>query len=527
MGILRIDKMDLKDFRIFKDISFNLGKYITVIAGHNATGKSTLLGLLGHCAELKIKDGRPILKKQFRTEFSEIIKASNIFDKKSSNIYSLYFSDDHEAIKEGPISYRTTWQEDGERFRIIPKRTRLRNTEKKIKWPTLYLGLSRLYPIGESLEARTSSIKLNEEQKSTFFREYKKILSLNEDPIDCSAITIQETSNKKTIGIRTDTYDEICNSAGQDNLGQILLAVMSFEALKEERGEQWNGGMLLIDEIDATIHPAAQNKLVKYLFVSAKRLDLQIVFTTHSLSLLDYVCYRTLNNTIGINNYEILYLTTSNGILRQIKNPSFDDIYNDMMITMSTLTYEKRKITVYSEDKEARWFLQKLIGKDFHRLDVARIQMGHEELFKLLEGDPKHYRNILFVVDGDVGENKINEINRTLPNRKNIIKLPGGKSPEEVFLHYLKNLPPDSEALTELSATGFSQRVLSEHGPDSSSQGARRERNKKWFWDFIQIIEDVYQYWEKDNKDTVEDFTGVFKESFNNIATRVNLPRIT
>ena len=65
MCVLRIEKLEMSNFRCFKDIAFPLGKMITAVAGHNATGKSTVLGLLGHCAELKKKDGITILKKQF------------------------------------------------------------------------------------------------------------------------------------------------------------------------------------------------------------------------------------------------------------------------------------------------------------------------------------------------------------------------------------------------------------------------------------------------------------------------------
>ena len=305
MSIRRIKELRIIDFRCFKDSSFKLGKRITVIAGHNATGKSTILGLIGHCAELKRKYGAPILQKQFRTEFSEIIKASPEFDKKSSLAYEIYFSFDDSNNTE-KISFRTTWQKDS-RFRIIPKRTKERNTEKKIEWPTLYLGLSRLYPIGESEFAKTSSIQLTDEQKNTFFQNYKRILSLNEDPIDCSAITIKETA-KKTVGIRTDSYGPITNSAGQDNLSQILLAVMSFELLKKQMGNGWSGGLLLIDELDATLHPSAQNKLVEYLYKAAEELDIQIVFTTHSLSMLEFICNKCEHNSNEQqNNYELIY----------------------------------------------------------------------------------------------------------------------------------------------------------------------------------------------------------------------------
>ena len=48
-------KMILDDFRIFKNQTIHIGNTITAIAGQNATGKSTILGILGNACELKSK----------------------------------------------------------------------------------------------------------------------------------------------------------------------------------------------------------------------------------------------------------------------------------------------------------------------------------------------------------------------------------------------------------------------------------------------------------------------------------------
>ena len=67
-----IHSIEINSFRLFKDININLGKYLTVISGKNALGKTTILGLIGNSCELKISEGKPILQKQFRTEFRDI-----------------------------------------------------------------------------------------------------------------------------------------------------------------------------------------------------------------------------------------------------------------------------------------------------------------------------------------------------------------------------------------------------------------------------------------------------------------------
>ena len=59
-----INSLEIEEFRMFRDRKFELGKRITVFAGQNATGKSTLLGLLGNMVESKEKN---IFGKQYRT----------------------------------------------------------------------------------------------------------------------------------------------------------------------------------------------------------------------------------------------------------------------------------------------------------------------------------------------------------------------------------------------------------------------------------------------------------------------------
>ncbi|UZQ86919.1 ATP-binding protein [Thermoclostridium stercorarium] len=182
------------------------------------------------------------------------------------------------------------------------------------------------------------------------------MLNLN-DNIESFINVDVEATKKRFFCVNTDKYDYLCNSAGQDNLGQILTAVLSFKRLKSSL-TPWPGGLLLIDEVDATLHPSAQNKLFDLLFEMSRELDIQIIFTTHSLSLLSYIYSRIESNSEYRTNVNIIYLTTANIELEVITNPHWDVIYNDMQIT--SLFDNNEKISVYTEDAEAIWFLKKL-----------------------------------------------------------------------------------------------------------------------------------------------------------------------
>ncbi len=307
--------LKLNDFRQFHNIDILLGKKLTVIAGRNSTGKSTILGILANSGELKKKDGATYADRRFRAEFSEIFNGSKKYDVSKSDRIQIDIVDKNDNLIDYR-KFRTAWQNDNgkDRFRIIPLKlfNDGKKTEAKMQIPVLYLGLSRLFPIGEANEDKITTNKVkfvDDEQKEWFVEEYKKILSIYDNINDVKDYSIGETDKKKGVGIETDTYDYLTNSSGQDNLGQILMAVLSFKKLKQTRKE-WSGGLLLIDEADATLHPAAQKRLIDLLIREAKKNDIQVVLTTHSSDLLKHVCTKNAHNDDNKNNdIEVYYFT--------------------------------------------------------------------------------------------------------------------------------------------------------------------------------------------------------------------------
>lgn len=98
---------------------------------------------------------------------------------------------------------------------------------------------------------------------------------------------------------------------GQDNLGKIILALFSFKRLHDKYPRQYKGGILAIDEMDATMYPASQVELLKVLRKYASKLNLQILFTTHSMSLLkamDDLVQEVTKKEETANQAKILYL---------------------------------------------------------------------------------------------------------------------------------------------------------------------------------------------------------------------------
>jgi ABC-type cobalamin/Fe3+-siderophores transport systems, ATPase components len=59
-------------FRMFRNVSIDISERLTVIAGHNGIGKSTLLGLIANGSELKAKEGKTLLKRSFQAQLHEL-----------------------------------------------------------------------------------------------------------------------------------------------------------------------------------------------------------------------------------------------------------------------------------------------------------------------------------------------------------------------------------------------------------------------------------------------------------------------
>ena len=160
--------MSIKNFRNFKNIQFNLGKQITLISGQNGAGKSNLLSLIASSSGLSKKSE---LGSNFQPDFNDFFV---IDDSELYKAYSLYVDFSNES-NQYVLRKKLTFKDDrkSERgIRIIPRTTKMdpkdnrklhdievEGREKygvggaaRVPIPTIYLSLSRLYPLGEKRE---------------------------------------------------------------------------------------------------------------------------------------------------------------------------------------------------------------------------------------------------------------------------------------------------------------------------------------------------------------------------------------
>lgn len=172
---------------------------------------------------------------------------------------------------------------------------------------------------------------------------------------------------------------------------------------------------MLIDEIDATLHPAAQKRLVDLLIKEAKTNSIQVVVTTHSSDLLKHICNKTAHNNVSKNSYiELYYFTNANRRLEMKRNSDYSTIENDLLV--ESMLQNSNKAKVYSEDSENRWFIKKLIPEYLPYVEMLDVKIGCDQLLSLYKGDMSYFGNVLIVLDGDVKDKDL----ETIPEQKNI-----------------------------------------------------------------------------------------------------------
>lgn len=129
------------------------------------------------------------------------------------------------------------------------------------------------------------------------------------------------------------------NSLGYNNLIYIATILAEFEGLKDR---YTTPRILLIEELEAHLHPQLQIKLLKFLQKQAEEYGIQVIITTHSISLSSSVhidCIISFNHTI--NGYAITSLRDC-GLDNIAKH--FIDRWLDA--TKSTLLFSKGNIFV-------------------------------------------------------------------------------------------------------------------------------------------------------------------------------------
>lgn len=517
-------KIDFIQYRKLKNIEIEFNNNLNVLSGGNGTCKSSILHIISNGYQKPKKSQEWIIDKgcldvinKFNKLVNPKIESLTLGDKEyndpaigvNGKLYECYYEN-----KNYKLSFRrhNSSTQNKKRFAVKPYYQVGKNDSLPIA-PVIYMGLFRLFSLGEYNSDDTISNIVNSnslpkpllEELSNMYEDFTSYKINLESIYNMGDIKKRSdfTTNKK--GIDSNTI-----SAGEDNLFIILFALMSLKyyylSVDEDRRKMENISILLIDELDASLHPEFQIKLIEYFTKFSEEFKIQIFFTTHSLSLINYC----LENK---NNCKVIYLIDDINSVYMMDDPDKYKINMHLKNITKSELYLHNKIPIISEDAEARIFINLLFEfyknkKDIHLDSIFHIveaNLSSESIKRLTNDDYllKSTLRTVNILDGD----QMNEVDLS----RHLICLPGLRSPEEIIFNHAMKLYGDNKddfwrnsilqeqgmtkkwfvthPFTDIKTRNIDYKKLKDS--KKSTKGFKREQNKKifsryeYFWKFV------------------------------------------
>lgn len=384
----RLEWLEIDGMRGWKKQRINFDFPIVALVGENGSGKSSVLQAAA-CAYRNETAGRTLYPSEFFPETA--------WDKlRDVSISYGYLEGGH--IIDGSLRKPTArWLGQTDR----PKRH------------VRYEDLNRIQPVGARVGyARIAKTTHTEKSAREFDADKVKRLSfvMNQEyeSARMALSSIDENREIPVINERGNEYSGYHQGSGQITVSELL------------RIELPKYGLILIDEIESSLHPRAQRRLIRDLAEQCRIRECQIILSTHSPYILEELplsariaIMRSNGTGDGKNVKEII-----SGITPEFAMTKMDDDAHP-------------ECDVYVEDEAAKTFLEEILakhGKDvIHRcivtpygaanVGLALGQMAINRRFK---------RPTCIFLDGD---------NESAPG---CFLLPGGDAPEQVVFKSLR-----------------------------------------------------------------------------------------
>ncbi len=333
------------------------GNNMTAILGINGCGKSTILHALACCYQ-------PATDKGENHKFSEYFLPNN-YNTWDGSSFSIEYS-----FREGEIEKKDN---DKKYKKTADRWTRYVNRPKR---DVFYIGIGSCVPDIEKEKVR-SKINIVREAENPVLQNIMGTVShiLSGSYQNCYN-GIRNKKKYKIIKRNNIEYPSIAMGAGEQRLLNILEIVYSAPKYS----------LILIDELDLTLHTLALDRLLNVLNEEANRKKLQIIFTTHRES----ITKRT-----DINIRHLYYTNNKTFCFEGVNNACIDAITGE----------SSKPIKIYCEDKLSKTIISH-VAKE---LKIQRfcdvntfgdIQNGFT-VASVKAVENIEIENILIVLDGD------------------------------------------------------------------------------------------------------------------------------
>ncbi len=411
-----LSEIRLDGIRGFNNLRVVFDYPVSVIAGGNTTGKSTVL-FAAACAYkvpgAGVRDYVPsTLFPDYRPKFGE-----------REDVRQAVTIEFNYLTLDGPLSMR--WRRGKGWNRSFLGRKNASQPERQLYLRTLsnlsnpsevrsVLNMSRLKSQPEETPLTAAQIEFAHQMLP--FR-YSEVVDLSD--------------GKKNLLFASQeggaAYSELHMAAGERAILRLSQEIT-----------QLNGALILIDEVEAGLHPWVQQLLMLHLQQLALRNDLQIIVTSHSPVVLDSV---PLNGKIFLDRDDV----SGEVVVR----PAYRDLIQNALYGRSN-----EALKLLCEDEIAEGVLEGVFDYLLpqERIRWETVQIGRDTGANEF---PMHARSlakfgqlqdIIFILDGDQRGGEIeNKIKNAAGPGVNIsiLFLPGRESPESWMWDKLKNIRPN------------------------------------------------------------------------------------
>jgi len=536
--IIRVKGIDIQKFRSLDGQQVLLGSRITVLSGRNGTMKTSLMGLIAHPFS---SSGKDALGQPLKTTLSDVFNLSKTYDLEDYN-YDLVSETSPNTFIKLPVEIYYTAASTN-RHRVV-----VSGSEKGDGNPTYnssFLNLKRLFPIVDlaSQRKKVTLPKLSNEELVQLKTLYENVFPSSSygDFVGVHRPKIKSSwaPSGGSLG-----YDWQAISSGEDNIGSIFNRLVGFQRAYKT-GQTTGGGILCIDEFEASLHPVAQIRLFEYLLAWSAKYKVQIVLTTHSIGLISDIY---LKHAELLDKEQVIVNFVSKSKARNsnypiLHNPPFEVAYKELTFSNPIEVAQSRRLKIFCEDDIAIHFLKKIIGKreilsalDFHSsLDYASTKPGisYTEIKPLQDACrrfPILFESSLVVLDPDVPDKFMTNIKL----KDFCLRLPDSHSMaiERRIIFYIVSLENDDyffehcskerdAFLSEFSSAGISL-TLSDI---ADANKTNISLCKKWANSSLSDFKTYVNYYVK-HELKKEEFISSFIETINLLNGRMGLPPI-
>lgn len=365
-----LTQLNIKQLKNIKDLSmsFDENKRLVAIFGENGCGKSTVLYALA-CVFQNIKIKKIEKGKEFITHtIGEDYRFTDFFPPTSLGQWN---------DSELELTYTENHQTKSKTYKKGKRWTRYEDRPYR---EVYFLGINICVPQIE-LETKTSQIKIEQDKDSELKSRVIKDISTVMNRV-YEKISFTNNKKYKLAELSNVSYPSIFMGAGESKIIEILRVLHS----------AGNNSLILIDELDLTLHTFALKKLLKIMTKISEEKNLQIIFTTHRE---DILSFDEVKGKIDIK-YITNRLSEKTECLNNITSDGYLELTGSDMVENFVYVEDNVSKTIVKE-----FLLKNNISHNTRVLTYGAIDNAFTIACGLHLSNTEEFDKYIFVLDGD------------------------------------------------------------------------------------------------------------------------------